>query len=93
MDIFFFIMTYTLMFLFGVLIAIIIMQVFNERECLNDTMDINDPLEKIKLESALNSEIKKYNYRYEHKPDDLSSIDLTIIYALIHCLKESDLDA
>ena len=50
--------------------------------------DINNPLEPLKLSSALQSEIFKYNYRKEHKPQDISPLDYTIIYALKHCLEE-----
>lgn len=50
--------------------------------------DINNPLEPLKLSSALRSEIRKYEYRKEHKPQDISPLDYTIIYALKHCLEE-----
>lgn len=50
--------------------------------------DINNPLEPLKLSSALQSEIRKYNYRKEHKPQDISPLDYTIMYALKHCLEE-----
>lgn len=50
--------------------------------------DINNPLEPLKLSSALQSEIFKYNYRKEHKPQDISPLDYTIMYALKHCLEE-----
>ena len=50
--------------------------------------DINNPLEPLKLSSALQSEILKYNYRKEHKPQDINLLDYTIMYALKHCLEE-----
>lgn len=50
--------------------------------------DINNPLEPLKLKSALDSEIFKYNYRKKHKPKDVSILDITIMYALKHCLDE-----
>ena len=50
--------------------------------------DIDNPLEPLKLQSALQSEIFKFNYRKEHKPQDINIIDYTIMYALKHCLAE-----
>ena len=50
--------------------------------------DIENPLEPIKLSSALESEIFKYEYRAEHDPQKISPLDYTIIYALTHCLAE-----
>lgn len=50
--------------------------------------DIENPLEPIKLSSALESEIFKYEYRAEHDPQKISPLDYTIIYALKHCLEE-----
>lgn len=50
--------------------------------------DISNPLEPLKLQSALKSEIFKYNYRKEHKPQDINILDYTIMYALKHCLEE-----
>lgn len=49
--------------------------------------DIDNPLEPLKLASALNSEIFKYNYRKEHKPKDINILDITVICALQDCLK------
>ncbi len=51
--------------------------------------DINNPLEPIKVSSALNSEIFKYQFRKEHKPQDISELDVTIIAALVDVLKRS----
>ena len=50
--------------------------------------DINNPLEPLKLQSALQSEIFKYEYRKEHKPQDINILDYTIMYALKRCLEE-----
>lgn len=50
--------------------------------------DIENPLEPIKLCSALESEIFKYEYRAEHDPQKINILDYTIIYALKHCLEE-----
>ena len=50
--------------------------------------DTSNPLEPLKLQSALESEILKYNYRKEHKPQDINMLDYTIMYALKHCLEE-----
>ena len=50
--------------------------------------DIDNPLEPLKLQSALQSEIFKFNYRKEHKPQDINILDYTVIYALKHCLAE-----
>ena len=51
--------------------------------------DINNPLEPLRLSSALQSEIRKYEYRKEYKPQDISPLDYTIMYALKHCLGET----
>ena len=50
--------------------------------------DIDNPLEPLKLQSALESEIFKFNYRKEHKPQDINILDYTVMYALKHCLEE-----
>ena len=50
--------------------------------------DIDNPLEPLKLQSALQSEIFKFNYRKEHKPQDINILDYTVMYALKHCLEE-----
>ena len=50
--------------------------------------DIENPLEPLKLQSALESEIFKFNYRKEHKPQDINILDYTVMYALKHCLEE-----
>lgn len=50
--------------------------------------DIDNPLEPLKLSSALASEIRKYEWRKENKPKSISVLDYTIMYALAHCLEE-----
>ena len=50
--------------------------------------DMNNPLESIKVQAALESEMLKYNYRKEHKPDSISPLDCTIIYALNKVLED-----
>ena len=50
--------------------------------------DIGNPLEPLKLQSALESEIFKYTYRKEHKPPIINILDYTIMAALKHCLDE-----
>lgn len=50
--------------------------------------DIDNPLEPLKLQSALQSEIFKYEYRKEHKPQEINILDYTIMYALKYCLEE-----
>ena len=50
--------------------------------------DIDNPLEPLKLQSALQSEIFKFNYRKEHKPQDINILDYTVMSALKYCLEE-----
>ena len=54
--------------------------------------DMNNLLEPLKVQSALNSEIMKVNFRREHRPKDVSILDYTIIAAL-HSVLKSSLDA
>lgn len=54
--------------------------------------DMNNPLEPLKLSCALESEIMKYNYRKEHKPNEINMLDYTVMYALKHCLDEQTKD-
>lgn len=49
--------------------------------------DISNPLEPLKLASALNSEIFKLEYRKANKPKEINILDYTIIYALKDCLE------
>lgn len=46
--------------------------------------DMNNPLEPIKVDAALKSEIMKLNYRMEHKPESVNELDYTIIAALMY---------
>ena len=64
------------------------LRVYKERMEIQYLDNIKNPLEPLKLKSALESEIFKYNYRKEHKPKDISPLDYTIMYALKHCLEE-----
>lgn len=50
--------------------------------------DIHDILEPLKVQSALNSEMMKLNFRKEHAPKDVSILDYTIIAALYKVLDE-----
>ena len=61
---------------------------YKERMEMQYLDDIDNPLEPLKLQSALQSEIFKFNYRKEHKPQDINILDYTIMYALKHCLAE-----
>lgn len=56
----------------------------HETQWLND---INNPLEPLKLSSALNSEIFKLEYRKANKPEEISILDYTVIAALKDCLE------
>lgn len=49
--------------------------------------DINNPLEPLKLSSALRSEIFKLEYRKANKPKEINILDYTVIYALKDCLE------
>lgn len=54
-----------------------------ERDAIKQWLDdMNNPLEPIKVESALQSEIIKLNYRKEHNPTSVSELDYTIIAVL-----------
>ena len=44
---------------------------------------IQDPLEPLKVVSALRSECMKMEYRKKNKPEDISPLDYTIIAALM----------
>ncbi len=50
--------------------------------------DISNPLEPLKLQSALESEIFKYNYRKENKPKEINMLDFTVMAALKYCLEK-----
>lgn len=49
--------------------------------------DMDNPLEPLKIQSALNSEIRKFEFRKKQKPEDINLLDYTVIYALADCLK------
>jgi uncharacterized protein involved in exopolysaccharide biosynthesis len=51
--------------------------------------DMNDLLEPLKVQSALNSEVMKLNFRKEHRPKDVSILDYTVIAALNKVLDEA----
>ena len=59
---------------------------YKEKMELQYLDDIGDPLEPLKLSSALESEIIKYNYRKENKPKEINMLDYTVMYALKYCL-------
>lgn len=50
--------------------------------------NINNPLEPLKISSALKSEIMKLEFRKQSKPESISVLDYTIIAALQKVLKE-----
>ena len=64
------------------------LRLYKEKMEMQYMDDISNPLEPLKLTSALESEIFKYNYRKEHKPQDKNILDYTIMYSLKHCLEE-----
>lgn len=49
--------------------------------------DLSNPLEPLKLASALDSEIFKLKYRKANKPKEINVLDYTVIYALKDCLE------
>ena len=61
---------------------------YKERMEMQYHDDIDNPLEPLKLQSALQSEIFKFNYRKEYRPQDINILDYTVMYALKHCLEE-----
>ena len=61
---------------------------YKERMEMQYLDDIDNPLEPLKLQSALQSEIFKFNYRKEHKPQDINILDYTVMSALKYCLEE-----
>lgn len=64
------------------------LRAYKERMEMQYLKNIDNPLEPLKLQSALQSEIFKYEYRKKHKPQDINILDYTIMYALRHCLEE-----
>ena len=61
---------------------------YKERMEMQYLDDIDNPLEPLKLQSAIQSEIFKFNYRKEHKPQDINILDYTVMAALKYCLEE-----
>lgn len=51
--------------------------------------DMNDLLEPLKVTSAINSEMRKLEFRKEHRPQDVSILDYTIIAALHKVLTDA----
>lgn len=49
--------------------------------------EVENPLEPLKLSSALNSELFKMEYRKNNKPEDIHILDYTVIAALKDCLE------
>ena len=49
----------------------------------SDLEKISDPLEPLKVASALRSEILKYEYRKKNAPKEISPLDYTIMAALM----------
>lgn len=54
-------------------------------ECLDN---INDPLEPLKISSALKSELLKLQFRKAEKPESISPLDYTVIAALKEALEK-----
>ena len=61
---------------------------YQERMEIQYLDDMNNPLEPLKLQNALNSEIMKYEFRKKNKPEEINILDYTVMYALKHCLEE-----
>lgn len=57
---------------------------------MSKEIEMDNPLEPVKLQSALNSELMKLEFRKKHKPEDINILDYTIICALRHCLEEQE---
>ena len=59
------------------------------RACQAQYMDnINDPLEPLKISSALKSELLKLQFRKAENPDKISILDYTVIAALKEVLEK-----
>lgn len=57
--------------------------------CLDN---INDPLEPLKISSALKSELLKLQFRKAEKPENISPLDYTVIAALKEALEKRTQD-
>ena len=59
----------------------------------SQTLDnINDPLEPLKISSALKSELLKLQFRKAEKPESISPLDYTVIAALKEALEKRTRD-
>ena len=67
-----------------IIIAALEMKEKYEKQWLEDE---KNPLEPLKLSSALNSELFKLEYRKNNKPDEINILDYTVIAALKDCLE------
>lgn len=56
-----------------------------QAQCLDN---INDPLEPLKISSALKSELLKLQFRKAEKPESISPLDYTVIAALKEALEK-----
>lgn len=70
-----------------------LLEMFEHYETLkkmeSQTLDnINDPLEPLKISSALKSELLKLQFRKAEKPENISSLDYTVIAALKEALEK-----
>lgn len=54
--------------------------------------NINDPLEPLKISSALKSELLKLQFRKAEKPESISPLDYTVIAALKEALEKRKQD-
>ena len=64
--------------------------VVNKKKCEKQWHnDMENPLEPIKVYSALKSEILKLELRIENRPKDISILDYTVIAALQKVLKNN----
>lgn len=70
-----------------------LLEMFEHYETLkkmeSQTLDnINDPLEPLKISSALKSELLKLQFRKAEKPESISPLDYTVIAALKEVLEK-----
>ena len=74
--------------------ALELIEAYEEKQQRDETNqwinDMSNPLEPIKVESALKSEIMKLNYRKEHNPESISELDYTIIAVLAKEIANQD---
>lgn len=74
-----------------------LLEMFEHYETLkkmeSQTLDnINDPLEPLKISSALKSELLKLQFRKAEKPESISPLDYTVIAALKEALEKRTRD-